>query len=492
MGEKENKKEKMETDLSGHYRDKKNLHPPFAKLGGMTFSSWKDHRMPEMLWAVLAIGNWERERALDFFRHVVIFSKQNKDCFDVTLTGISKFPLEKRIAFIKHVLSWSDDTKKILRPLLFFTKLPGLSEWKSYLEEPTVEDAGKIANGVEKVLWHQSQEATDCRWVKFLSLIMAEKIKFFSGIKDINETLRGVFEYPNYGDLTHIRPFIRSSEIAPGGEMTTDYAWAEHFWDTCYQKTPCFPESRVDKNPFPEPKEWDKKRKHYMNETIRIRKTLIDHFLNTSTITAIDYRHEGVFGLALYALTLLVEIIISRIDFSVTGRLSLRSIVEARITLAYLFKKDNLELWESYRQYGVGQAKLVHLKLQEITDKPSSIDPTTTERIANEDKWQEFVSINLGHWDNTSLREISEDADLKDVYDKYYNWSSGYIHANWAAVREVSFEKCLNPLHRLHRLPHLRYPILPDVIKDSVKEINSILDLVSAAYPTYLERIKIY
>ena len=105
--------------------------------------------------------------------------------------------------------------------------------------------------------------------------------------------------------------------------------------------------------------------------------------------------------------------------------------------------------------------------------------------IANEDKWVEFVPINLGHWDATTLRNMAEEAKLKDLYDKFYNYTSGFMHGNWGAVRESVYQKCINPLHRYHRGPTCDLPLMPSVTKEAFEVTNKILDCLSIAYPTF-------
>ena len=46
-------------------------------------------------------------------------------------------------------------------------------------------------------------------------------------------------------------------------------------------------------------------RTHYLEETKNVRDRLVDHFLHQQVRSAIDSRHEGAFGLALYAVSLL-------------------------------------------------------------------------------------------------------------------------------------------------------------------------------------------
>jgi len=105
--------------------------------------------------------------------------------------------------------------------------------------------------------------------------------------------------------------------------------------------------------------------------------------------------------------------------------------------------------------------------------------------IANEDKWVEFIPINLGHWDSANLRKMAEEVKLKDLYDKFYNYTSGFMHGNWGAVRESVYQKCVNPLHRYHRVPTYDLPLMPSVTKDTLEITNKILECLAVAYPNF-------
>ena len=202
-------KNKTESKLSDHKRYKKQLKPPFLQIGKIIPSSWIDERLPEMLWAALVIGNIEREKALKFFRYIADYIRKNPDCYNITLSGITKFPQAKRKEFIKRATSWSDEVKIALRPITLFPSMPAIDDWKDYLDKPIPKDDWqKLAEAILKSYWHQSQEATDCRWIKLFCIILGGKRKF---PREMEDTVRGVFEYPNYGDPRRIRPFIRAS-----------------------------------------------------------------------------------------------------------------------------------------------------------------------------------------------------------------------------------------------------------------------------------------
>src|SRR3989344_1284120 len=144
------------TDISKHKRDGKTLLPPFRQLQ-MSPSSWKDDRIPEMLWAVLLIGNLKREEALDVFRKVADLVSKNSELSDVTLSGIATWSKESRIDLITLLKESHPEAQKILQSLIIFPALPGYSEWKEILEEPSDEGevADFLAKGVSATLWHQ-------------------------------------------------------------------------------------------------------------------------------------------------------------------------------------------------------------------------------------------------------------------------------------------------------------------------------------------------
>lgn len=484
-----------DSKLSEHKRVKKQLKPPLAQLE-LKPASWIDDRLPEMLWAVLVVGNLERDKALEFFRSIAKFVKNNKECADITLSGIEKLPIDKRKEFIAAMLSWSDEIRSALRPLGLLPDLPAADDWKSFLDKPNPkEDWNKLANGVAKTIWHQSEAATDCRWIKFFCEIISGKLKFARSIEDIEESLRGVFEYPNYGDLRHIRPFIRAGEISQIFKQEDNNKWASKFWEYCYNNTGCVPEEAVNQRLQNKQKklteEIEEAREYYFAETAKLRNNLINHFFATSKVSSIDSRHEGAFGLALFGVTLFIELIFYRVPLSITGRVALRMLVEAYITLKYLVAKEKSEpqIWEGYRNYGTGQLKLIYLKLKESGQEIASIEVDQLDFLANEDRWIEFAPITLGHWDSENLRKISEEVGLKNIYDKYYDYTSGFVHANWGAIRESVYQKCVNPLHRYHRLPTYDLPLMSSVTKDVAEIVNSILDCLSDVYPKFDPRI---
>ncbi len=484
---KKSRKSKRKThgsSLADHKREGKMLFPPIAQLPNLKMASWVDERLPEVLWAVLLVTRMEREDALNIFRRVadkVHELQADSGDGDITHTGLAILAPE-HCAKILEVIATDDPQRMALAPLLLFDELPARDAWgKAIGRAPAAEDWGALMFAVAKTLYHQSQESTDCRWAKVLANIAAGKMKFQVGMKD---TVKGVIEYPHYGDLRRVRPFIRSTEGLLPPPKQTGGEWASQFWTRCLEATPCQPLTMTPARTV--------RAIGTTNERfVSVQESLSSHCNATRTTTAVDARHDMVFGTALYSLALLQELLRVGNAESVTARTALRSLVECHITLAYLAKKDDPDLWKSYRAHSAGQAKLILLKLQDSGDFPQAIDETTLTQLANEDLWQEMVPINLGHWEKTDLRKMSEFSDTKDAYDRYYSWTSCFAHGHWAAVRNVAFDTCGNPLHRLHRIPRDSPRNLPDVIPDACILIDKILTTLGECYPPFDQRLSI-
>ncbi|MBW4490220.1 MAG: hypothetical protein KME12_20760 [Trichocoleus desertorum ATA4-8-CV12] len=471
--------------IAQHKAQGKNLLPPLAEVPNTKFISWLSERLPEMLWVTLLITHLPREHALEIFRKIAdyIFKLPEEEKFsNITHSGLAKLSPNRLEHFLEFFMS--DPTcKKALSPLLLLKTLPAYDHWAEFLSNGEAQPSWEaLMDAVANTLDHQSQAATDCRWVRVLCMMTAGKLRFPASLE---ETAKGIAYYPEYGDLAQVRPSIRSSEGALSSlDVVANTDWPQEFWKHCLSETPCFPIN------------FSKAHENLVVGTSRerlqqVRELLIEHCYSTTDTSAVDARHDTLFGLAFYCLDLMEELLRIGNSQSIMGRTALRTIVECYITLAYLVHKNDVELWKAYRVFGAGQAKLTFLKLNEAELQPSYVDIEALEHLANEDMWQEFLPINIGHWEKTNLRQMSEVAGVKDIYDRFYSWTSTFLHGHWGAVRNTVFDTCGNPLHRLHRIPRTSSQLLPDVIPDGCELIDKILGLVSVVYPEFSCQISI-
>ncbi|GGA16411.1 DUF5677 domain-containing protein [Dyella nitratireducens] len=493
---KQSRKSYANYNISGieqHQRHGSKLIPPLNKLPNFHMSSWSDDHMPEMLWAVLLTGVMDRDDYLACFRRIAhlciewfkvdgekrLTPNRSEAEYDeappnlpvVDHTMLAQIPLDRFNGFfdliVEHPLAYA-----ALRPLTLIDSLPGIDRWKQRLTvEADKDDWKTLGRALAGVLDHQSQASTDIRWFKVIIPAISGRLVFPPGSQGEIESLR---LYPNHGDLRKVRPSIRAMEQAFRRDSPTH--WVQSFWDEAFKKTQCIDPN--DDGYTITPSKIDE------DSLYRARQSLIMRCEANLNSNRIDARLDTAFGLVLYALAIAEEVRFSLLHFRITGRMALRSLVEAFVTLKYLFAKDDESLWKSYRVYGAGQAKLAFLKIQEAEGElPDFLDQDALYSIANEDAWQEFLNIDVGHWASSNLRKLATESGCKDIYDKYYDWSSGFVHGHWAAVRDTNFVTCHNPLHRLHRIPRLYARSLNSVDGDVVSLINEMLSSLDEKYP---------
>ncbi len=185
---------------------------------------------------------------------------------------------------------------------------------------------------------------------------------------------------------------------------------------------------------------------------------------------------DATFALGFYALACLNELCVGPLSRLITGRLLVRTLTEIRINLAFLVENGDEAMWARFRAYGSGQAKLALLKYEDAQQgQPNLVSAETLKALANEDFFQEFVNIDLGSWSGTDLRKMAEQCGVKDDYDRFYGWTSAFVHGQWAAARDAVMATCGNPLHRAHRGPMPLQRPMESCIPDAISLVNSIL-----------------
>lgn len=474
---------RMHTTLEQHQRHKSKLVPPLNRVPGpMTRTNWLSERVPEMLWACLVRAVLPRDEALQIFREVALIAKEFRE---LELQPHALLPTHTNLAALhpqliprivqlvaKRPLGYA-----ALRPLLAIESLPGREHWLAAVgSEADPMEFNTLADAIVEFYDHQSQESTDVRWLLMLFPILAHRLHFPA---EMEERVTEVLDFPNRGDMRAVRPFIRAGEqslwvMADSKQVT--FEWSAQFWRECHHRTPCL---LGDSEPTAEAQPQSQE---FVPLVVSAITALSQHWFETATTTTIDAAHEGTFTFVLYALTCLLELSGAN-RTRITGRLLLRTLTECRITLAYLQKKNDPELWAKFRRYGAGQAKLAFLKLSEAEKAPHSISLEALERLANEDMWQEFVDIDLGQWAGADLRKMAEESDTKGVYDAHYGWTSGYAHGHWSAMRDATLTTCLNPLHRGHRVPSPQKRRQGDTLSDAVELVEAMITGLLKAYP---------
>ena len=466
------------SSIEQHRQSGKELIPPAMQGMEWQFMSWMNDRLPEMLWASLIFAEYERTEAFREFQRILGFVRDHErkeGFYDLTISGFAELGEELRSELIWFIAA-NPRTSRALASLTMFESLPKREEWEAALSgyPPSLD---LLMTAVGSTVFHQSPMATDCRWVRMIAAVIAGKVHINRSMEDYIETL---FNYPELEPGAPEGGRIRATEGGLTNLSPLESSWPKDFWKEAWEKTDCFQ--------IMDPSNKERIRTSTTRQGLDdLVGNLNEHWTQTHSATAVNAKHDAVFGIAFFTVRILIEMMSFGTSNGILGRLGLRTILENRINLKYLIDKNDDALWEQWRRHGAGQAKLSSLKVDDLESTPEFIDLQSIEHIASEDLWEELLTIDLGHWADGDLRNMSQNTQLKETYDQYYPWTSAYSHGAWGAIRETSFQTCGNPLHRLHRYPE-RQP-LQDCLYDAVSLVDQILTHLDNEYPSFTHRL---
>lgn len=463
------------TKLKDHDIEKKVIKSAFSKLwtlgGWYKTVSWIDQKIAEMLWVILLRNQLEQTEFIYMFRSILAYWGKN-GITDISHSWLGKYNhdlIKKNII----ELCCTPKIKVILKPLLLFWEdLPLFDVWKNAINlELDHNDELALAEAVEKVFFHQSQEATDCRWVRVYLEVMCWKISFAEWQKHI---LDNILDYPFSWDMESVRSIIRTIEMPIDivQNKEKDNIWNNTFWEMCLVSSSCLTPKKHQINI----------NKSMLLVDIKNLNKEIFHIFMSNTTPWIDFKLDTIIGISIYSLNILEDLCKSDNACNSLSRIALRTMVEIYINLSFLIQKNSDELWKAFRNYGNWETKKAFLKLCETSNLPSFIKLNTLHSIANEDIWQEYLDIKIWDWNNSNLRNRADESWTKEIYDNFYDLTSWYTHWNWWAIKEQVYNVCLNPLHKYHRIPKAQDKEEYTVIMDAIYLVNLTLEQVSNIY----------
>jgi hypothetical protein len=338
------------SSLDQHQRQRNLLIPPLRQLSQMHFASWRDAGINEVLWAVLIRGNLDQAPSLTIFRDLISNARHRLPAPKDTYLTHSVLSVMENDVFDMWAAPLLGDTvaRELLRPLLFFYCLPDRSHWQRHLDPPDPAIHGHLLmKGVASCLDHQSQEATDIRWLKICYFaIVCDRVRIGLPEEQSREWIEELRLYPDYGDQRKVRPLIRALEIGLRGVQERQRVpdevppalrdqvpdpWHEAFWSEAFLRTPCLPPEPPQQSTHDT--EW------YLKQLVQIYGDIHRHFFSVTNNTNVDPRLDAAFGLCLYAASIAMGLSRGNVHRRVEGRILLRTVVEAYITLKFLSKK---------------------------------------------------------------------------------------------------------------------------------------------------------
>jgi Family of unknown function (DUF5677) len=303
------------------------------------------------------------------------------------------------------------------------------------------------------------------------------------------ETAQLLSKYPTYLDhdgRAQVESFARASwnglvGITDDGAVAV-HEWSRYFWRRSYEISPCTSaESEIDSD---ELGEFDEENELPEGDDVGVpdaepsladlrgtfteaMRHLGDDLRQLQSEAELDtFRSatdEVKLGLASRAFRLLRNFLLTPLWWSNEMAPHLiRSLVDERIVVAWLLKRDDPELFRAYKDYGAGKRKLYKLKLEELMDAegPEGDEGedirklhSRLEQEVNQDTMEEFLEIDLGGtFSGKNIREMAKETDLADLYSLSYQPLSTESHGEWGSLIMFDLDHCGNPLHLYHRL----------------------------------------
>jgi len=471
------KKKKNVSSLYDHKLHKKKglIATPLneALRDQIKLSSWTKERMPEYLWLGLILLHYGRKNG--FVRIGNILSNISQEFPSLSHPKLSS------------ILCLSDDDQRriygticrfvdhsVLAPLTLLYRsnaFPIFNEF-FFISHSTVDDRIKIlCKAVKTYSPHQSNEATDLRYMGLSLLLLGGKIHVS---RELDVAPRALKEYPytDHADekMRLYRPTIRSMEGIGFTEDSSEFC--AKFWRDIGMITPCNPvkiefgESTDDNRAF-------------ISDCQRVLEYVL--YSNKERSLSED-KFDVLVGSVNYALKIFIEINEKSVGNSILGRHAVRTIIEVYIILKYLLKREpkQPQIWQEYKLYGISKYKLLLLKSRETDlNEKSHFVPLIAEVIVNEIRWEEFIDVDLKYFDKQGMREKSIEVDEKELYDLLYDYDSSFSHGLWGAIRESAMLRCDNPNHRYHAVPDIHSDQnLPEVVSDATRILKMIFSLL--------------
>lgn len=443
--------------FDGHELKKGKFITPLNQLENLELSSWYYTRMPEYLWLGLILDSFERTTALEHCGKILV--------------KLHKLSSEIELPQITQILTLNDETQKnFLEYVIYIVGVEPLTPLNllhtttkhpvfSSLFSKNVLDLNKISlrlkNVIKKCYNHQSNEATDIRFLVVYFMLISERLNVPQNIlNDIK-----CYPYTSHADedMKRLRPTIRSIEggldftsINPDDVQKPNQnaeKYIDYFWRTINGMYEC--------------------ELTYMNFTTQ--KPNTDDFMRlaglqlqfySDILSAVKVNDEKMLvlvGIAAYAFKRMKELINHDLFHTISGRTITRCIIECYIMMKYLCKQESSKpnIWADYQDYGLGQYKLIYTRIKEdnadMSDTHLNID--LMKLYVNQRRDDSFIDMDTSYFDKQGIREKSQAVLEKQLWSHFYDYDSAFEHGLWGAIRESVMLDCNSVAHQYHFVP---------------------------------------
>ncbi|MBW2608496.1 MAG: hypothetical protein JRD05_12780 [Deltaproteobacteria bacterium] len=284
--------------------------------------------------------------------------------------------------------------------------------------------------------------------------------------------------------------------VVQGCEDMKVTPWVQRFWGFGLD-TPCFSKTRQKGR---DRIRLSREQRSLIGKIDRLWKTIVKSQPRHSLL----FQGDVVLGLSCRVWRFMHHII----EASATGNGEMAEIAarcqwDSVITLEWLIKKDDPELFKKYRTFSAGKAKAALERLRGDEDKYGG--PAMAKKLAATFQgeiqegvgiWEQFMNEERGGWTKEGTRQMAEDLSKMMEYDTFFRRLSDIVHGTWRALERYHLVKCLNPLHCGHYMGwtgathDAGVTIIHFGIKGAVGVIKGVIDYMeSAAKPGWKKRI---
>jgi hypothetical protein len=493
-------KEQREGPLKGHFKRGRIYRPPLLAYDEMVLSDWVKDDLPDLLWPVLLIA-WRGDQGIVQFRRVQelvihVIGEAALDGhgveFDGRLTSIEAIPEALRPQILDAVgdsRAAADAIPPALLPMLrLYDDVPG--GWllvDPFTDVETRLTADEAVNVLLRAMVDVISDGHLNALVKCAPLgwrILRRKVSFPASEVEL---LR---DYPtNRETRGRVDAMIRSSFLSFKGledhpeRHEARIIWARSFWRQNWHYFPCLPEQEAVEEPegVEDAEASDAEDQIDLaavaDKALRRVMEQFNAFLQQALDPAapVDLyapaRHEVICGLVGRATRAVAAALSAPHLWSGEhGMTTTRVLAETTILLGWMDQQDD-SIYGRFQNYGRGKQKLMKRHFDELIESFPGEPPAELAEAAKRLDEKVGGDWGLGFQDvsvestfsGLSLRQMAAAADLDDTYRYVYQPASGVTHGEWWALEDYVMQRCMNPLHLLHRIPSFdpESPITP-------------------------------
>ncbi|MED4887741.1 DUF5677 domain-containing protein [Lysinibacillus fusiformis] len=191
-----------------------------------------------------------------------------------------------------------------------------------------------------------------------------------------------------------------------------------------------------------------------------------------------DEEEEVLFSKLIYSMRIINELRYSLLGCNgILAAASTRILFDNYWQTKYLIEKNEIS---AYREFAVDRMRL-HI-LKRLNREDEGVENIEILMLASKNQLLDPIPIH-GDYFKKSAREYAIELNIKEDYDKYYEYNSEFIHASMTAVYSGIMTGCENPEHGEHlTISHStsRYinamPQIFDILNKHIRLINNYLN----------------